>query len=91
MLCLFRHNYVLYTVFHCSECTVVSDQVMMYERTTVTLGTVISINCSIIQGKSGVYIETPLEYTINSNEITFNATIDDMETTPVLLMPQGSP
>ena len=50
----------------------------MHGPTTVMLGIIISINCTVIQGQPDVHIVTPLGYTINSNEITFNATLDDM-------------
>lgn len=42
------------------------------------LGTIISINCTVIQGQPDIHIMTPLGYTIKSNEITFNATLDEM-------------
>ena len=56
----------------------VPPQIMMYGPATAILGTIISINCTVIQGQPGIHIVTPSGYTVDSTEITFNATLDDM-------------
>jgi len=50
----------------------------MYGPTTAIAGTIISMNCTIVRGLRDVYIVTPFKNTVESSEITFNATLDNM-------------